>query len=66
MEGLVPGEAYMADDDFDDDVDTFGSNNVGSIDFPTSIEKVKNVRQFFHLPIDLRPYSQYLTHLFVT
>lgn len=43
MEGLVPGEAYMADDDFDDDIDTFNSNNVGSIDFAASIEKVKNV-----------------------
>ena len=46
LEGLVPGEAYMADDDFDDDIDTFNSNHVGSIDFAASIEKVKDVRNF--------------------
>ena len=46
LEGLVPGEAYMADDDFDDDIDTFNSNHVGSIDFAASIEKVKDVWNF--------------------
>ena len=39
----MPGEAYMADDDDEDDIDTFASNG-GSIDFAASIEKVKNVR----------------------
>ena len=43
LEGLMPGEAYMADDDDEDDIDTFASNG-GSIDFAASIEKVKNVR----------------------
>ena len=41
LEGLMPGEAYMPDDE-DEDVPNF-STSTGNIDFAASIEKVKSV-----------------------
>jgi hypothetical protein len=40
----MPGEAYMPDDDEDEDAVINFSTTSGSIDFAASIEKVKHVR----------------------
>jgi hypothetical protein len=43
----MPGEAYMPDDEDDDENAPNFSTATGNIDFAASIEKVKSVRNVF-------------------